>query len=95
MCQTYVVFDTQACSISPCSYRFRRALSQLRENVHADQQQGIFGAYGFSGRIGTVLSLNVRRSHLLEDMLKFLGEVCIVNVKTFWITTVKCKDEIK
>lgn len=49
----------------------------LRESVTADSQQGGLGFGGLGGRVGTTLSIAVKRTRLLEDTLRILGEVTI------------------
>ena len=54
--------------------RFRRAVSYLRDSVTNESQQlGPYGSVG--GRVGTTLSLSIKRQKILESTLRILGEV--------------------
>ncbi|XP_048584846.1 uncharacterized protein LOC5508594 isoform X2 [Nematostella vectensis] len=53
--------------------RFRRTMVYLRESVTADNQQPGMGVSGL--RVGTTLSISVKRSRLLADTLKILSEM--------------------
>ncbi|KAJ7390888.1 hypothetical protein OS493_020908 [Desmophyllum pertusum] len=67
--------------------RFRRAASYLRESVTSDSQQ--LGAYGgLGGRVGTTLSLSIKRQKIQENTLRILGEMC-----TFHYSNLRVKFE--
>ena len=54
--------------------RFRRAASYLRESITSESQQlGVYG--GLGGRVGTTLSLSIKRQKIQENTLRILGEV--------------------
>ena len=55
-------------------FRFRRAASYLRESITSESQQlGVYG--GLGGRVGTTLSLSIKRQKIQENTLRILGEV--------------------
>lgn len=54
-------------------FRFRRAASYLRDSITSESQQLVYG--GLGGRVGTTLSLSIKRQKIQENTLRILGEV--------------------
>ena len=65
----------QLMSFLYCLPRFRRTVSYLRETLASDSQQTNLGFGGLGGRVGTTLSMSIKRTRILEDSLRILGEV--------------------
>lgn len=71
-------------------FRFRRAASYLRESITSESQQlGVYG--GLGGRVGTTLSLSIKRQKIQENTLRILGEVMFMaqhkrSTKDFYTT---------
>lgn len=67
--------------------RFRRAATYLRDSITNDSQQ--LGPYGgMSGRVGTTLSLSIKRQKILENTLRVLGDM-----STFHYSNLRVKFE--
>lgn len=59
-------------------FRFRRAASYLRDSITSESQQLVYG--GLGGRVGTTLSLSIKRQKIQENTLRILGEVMFTAV---------------
>ena len=73
--KTLLRADPSTHSLSLVLVRFRRTVSHLRETLTNDAQQASLGFGGLGGRAGTTLSLSIKRTQILEDALRILGEV--------------------